>query len=317
MGVFDRQSISAAIKAIEATGNFKVLKTVEGHVFPQVDDRGNFAPGDLQVGAIVDTETTGPDHGNDLLQLSMIKFTYLASTGEVVSIDGHFNQFNDPGYPIPQEIIALTGITDDMVAGKAVDMEALQDFIQGIDLTVAHKASYDRMVVEQSFSSLRDEWINTRWACSLQEIDWKALGFGSAKLDYLLFKHGYTYDAHQADVDCKALLLLLTLQHDGKPLLKSLHDSSAQDSHDIWAVGAKFDAKDQLKARGYQWNDGVTTKFKAWKKSVSASELAEELEFLKTIYMGNGEPVIETQTAYTRYSVLADGPQPSRTVSPA
>ena len=43
------------------------------------------------------------------------------------------------------------------------------------------------------------------------EIDWKAEGLGSAKLDYLLWARGWFHDGHRALNDAEAALFLLTL----------------------------------------------------------------------------------------------------------
>lgn len=313
MSVFDRQrggkleSIEDALVLVQSSGKFKVLRTVEGYEFP--GSANQFPSEEIQVVVILDTETTGPEHNNDLLQLSMIKISFHAPTGTILSIDGEFNQFNDPGYPVPEEITSLTGITTEMVRGKSLDMASLGSFIDQVDLFIAHKAEYDRMVCEASIQNTYVDWTNTKWACSLSEIDWKALGYTSAKLDYLLFKHGFVYDAHRADIDCRALLVLLDQQHDNAPLMKRLHESSTKETHKIWAIGAPFEFKDILRSRGYVWGDGVTSKYKAWSKVVDAAHHQEELAFLNDhIYNARGGgPVVESFNAYTRYSTLNEG----------
>jgi DNA polymerase III subunit epsilon len=43
------------------------------------------------------------------------------------------------------------------------------------------------------------------------DVDWKAEGIGSAKLEYLLYAQGWFHDGHRALSDALAALFLLTL----------------------------------------------------------------------------------------------------------
>ena len=47
----------------------------------------------------------------------MVPFTY-ALDGRIFEIHEAFQKLRDPGRPIPPEITAITGITDEMVAGQ-------------------------------------------------------------------------------------------------------------------------------------------------------------------------------------------------------
>lgn len=66
----------------------------------------------------------------------------LVKNDEVLSV---FNTFVDPETPIPDEIVRLTGITDEMVAGAPKTKEAVQSFLDfiGDRMLVAHNASFD------------------------------------------------------------------------------------------------------------------------------------------------------------------------------
>ncbi len=96
---------------------------------------------------VFDIETTG-------LSVHNCKITEI---GAVKIKDGHvldrFNTFVDPECPIPEEIVGLTGITDDMVAGAPKYAEALASFFEFIGnndtsrnykpLLIAHNANFD------------------------------------------------------------------------------------------------------------------------------------------------------------------------------
>jgi DNA polymerase III epsilon subunit-like protein len=64
-------------------------------------------------------ETTGLDQRKDeVVELGMVKFDYLPD-GRIAAIKDVFSSFNEPSEPIPLEVTALTGITNEMVQDNA------------------------------------------------------------------------------------------------------------------------------------------------------------------------------------------------------
>ena len=57
----------------------------------------------------------------------MVKFDYLPD-GRITGLRDVFSSFNEPSDPIPPEVTALTGITNDMVAGHRIDEAAVSSF---------------------------------------------------------------------------------------------------------------------------------------------------------------------------------------------
>ena len=82
----------------------------------------------------------------------------------------------DPGRAIPEAMTALTGLTDDDVRGKHIDVEAASALIRRSDLVIAHNARFDRPFFERVLPATRD----TPWACSRLEIPWRASGIETA-----------------------------------------------------------------------------------------------------------------------------------------
>ncbi|MGX7395554.1 PolC-type DNA polymerase III [Carnobacterium mobile] len=88
---------------------------------------------------VFDVETTGLSAVyNKIIELSAVKMY----KGNVIE---KFEQFIDPGHPLSQTTINLTGITDDMVRGSKTEKEVLQLFKEFSDeyVLVAHNASFD------------------------------------------------------------------------------------------------------------------------------------------------------------------------------
>ena len=92
---------------------------------------------------------TGLDPRKDeVIELGMVKFDYLAN-GRVVGVRDVFSSFNEPSIPIPTEVTALTGITDEMVAGQRIDEAAVSVFVEDAVIVIAHNAGFDRKFAER------------------------------------------------------------------------------------------------------------------------------------------------------------------------
>jgi len=69
----------------------------------------------------VDVETTGtnPDRYK-IIELGICLFEYERQSGRIYKVLGSWEWFENPGVPIPPEITNITGITDEMVAGRRI-----------------------------------------------------------------------------------------------------------------------------------------------------------------------------------------------------
>ena len=140
------------------------------------------------------------------------------------------------------------------------------------------------------------------WACSIQGIKWSDLGFESNKLKYLLQDSGWFYEGHRASIDCLALAwLLYTLPETLQQLLTTARQTSVL----VRAIGAPFDAKNELKNRGYRWDNGDKGHPKHWWREISSQELAEEKAFLALLYPQiEQQAVFETKNARSRFKMV-------------
>lgn len=142
----------------------------------------------------------------------------------------------------------------------------------------------------------------------MQEIEWRKLGFDGSRLGYLLAGSGYFHSGHRAVEDCQALLEILaqTRPANGKTGLALLLERARCPTHRIWAERAPFELKDELKKRGYRWNDGNDGRPKAWYVDVRDEQREAEMLFLRqNIYQQEVDLFIQRVTALSRFSVRA------------
>ena len=136
-------------KAVPADSSFKVLYGMEAYFVNNTASAiaGSYDP-DFRAECIVfDIETTGLSVQNcKITEIGAVKIR----NGKVLD---RFDTFVNPECPIPEEIVKLTGITDEMVADAPKYPEALQNFFSFIadgnagqkekKLLIAHNANFD------------------------------------------------------------------------------------------------------------------------------------------------------------------------------
>ncbi|WFU50737.1 3'-5' exonuclease [Sinorhizobium terangae] len=283
-------------RLLEESGSYRVLRKLVGRRIVDIP-RAGFP----RIGVIVDTETTGLDHSKDeIIEIGAVAFTF-DDEGNIGDVTGVYGGLQQPTVPIPPEITRLTGITDQMVAGRMIDVGSLRALLDPADLVIAHNAGFDRPFCE-AFSSM---FSGKAWACSVKEVDWATRGFEGTKLGYLIGQSGYFHDGHRAVDDCFALLEVLA-GADGvtePSAFAELLQTSQRSRVRIFAEHSPFDMKDHLKARGYRWSDGSDGRPKSWWIDIDEEQLAAELAFLKSeIYRWQeADPPVKRLTAFDRY----------------
>jgi DNA polymerase III subunit epsilon len=289
-------SEEAWVKKLEDTGRYRILRKLLPR--PVVERAASPFP---RVGVLVDTETTGLDPTRDeIIEIGMVAFTY-DDDGRLGDVVGVFSALRQPYSPIPPEITKLTGITDEMVAGKTISIDAIEAFIAPADLIIAHNARFDRPFCE----CLAPGFGVKAWACSLSEIKWSDRGFEGTKLGYLVGQSGYFHEGHRAVDDCHALFEILArpCRDVSDTYFTELLRNSERKCIRIWAVNSPFDMKDKLKARGYRWSDGSDGQPKAWWTEIAEEDSTDELRYLQTeIYQWpDADPPTQSLTALDRF----------------
>lgn len=285
------------IKQLEASGDYRIIRRftpVAAYCAP------NEAP--KRIGIFLDTETTGLDVETDkVIELAMVPFEFDAS-GHIYRILPEYNGFNDPGMPIPEIAKQITGITDEMVQGQSIDIVAVKKLLSEAAIVIAHNARFDRPFCEM----LLDEFKDISWACTIADVNWNEEGIEGVKLEFLAYKYGFFFEGHRATIDCQAGIEILSrpLPVSGEPVLKRLLEHARVTTVRLWAEGAPFEKKDDLKKRNYRWSAGENGKRKAWYKDLPEDQVEDEMRYLnEAIYSRKvTELPMDRFTAMMRYS---------------
>ena len=283
-------------EALDATGDYRVVRRLR----PPSRYTLTEPVGELKLALLVDLETPGLDTARDaIIELGAVPFRF-DTNGNVFDVLEPISYFEDPGRPIPADVVALTGITDDMVRGHRIDDARVRSAVDEAVLIIAHNAGFDRRVVERRLPS----FANKHWACTRDDIPWRHFGTTSVKLSYLLYEMCRVFhDGHRAVDDCLATIHLLAHPRDGEartPMSFLLENARRRTSR-VWARKSPFETKDALKGRGYRWNDAQKT----WFIDRLPAETDAETQWLReNVYGGHTTLPVEvaTFTAKDRYS---------------
>ena len=154
------QSFPDAHKYLEKTGaDLKVIYGVEAYFVPDKDPCVFYGKGqDLDTEyCVLDLETTGISHITEkITEVGIVKI----KNGEIID---EFECFVNPEKPIPEKVVEITHITDDMVKdAETIDkvIPKIIDFI-GDTVLVAHNAGFDIGFLKYNFEKYGYKLENT------------------------------------------------------------------------------------------------------------------------------------------------------------
>lgn len=292
-------SVDEAIELLERDGRHLVLKKFaprERYAEPLVPMQpGQVMLPPLHRGLFVDNETNGLGPDAKIIEFAAVPFEF-SHDGQIFGVGEPYQGYEDPGAPLPEEIVELTGITDEMVKGHRLDDAKVHAMIGDAQLVIAHQADFDRPLVDRRFPISATK----AYACSRHEVPWEKTGHGSGtKLEWLLYANCREYsDAHSALEDSLVgVHLLASVMIDRRLAMAHLLNSARQDTVRLWATGSAFTTKDKLNERGYRWSASK----KCWAIDITTAEEAEEREWLAGI-IGVQYPERDQFNAKKRYS---------------
>ncbi|WP_411840064.1 exonuclease domain-containing protein [Paracoccus sp. ME4] len=280
-----------------------LLRNIEACTFPAVTDPVRLA--NARHGIFMDTETTGLGETDRVFQLAMRKFTFddqgILGLGEV------FDRLRDPGMEIPEKVVRLTHITNEMVKGKVLDDAEVAAFIDGTEKFFCHNAGFDRKMVERNFPGAAFDRFD--FHCTSEEVEWLLRGHNGRSLELLAKQAGYDYGSHNAlnDINVMPYVLSRATEGLGTPFTEML-EKGAQGQILLALCGKTFDHNEALKEKGYRWSpDGYEAGGtpKSWFRMIEndPETLALEADFLRPIARG-GQITIQAYatTPKERYS---------------
>lgn len=290
--------VGSAVELLEQYPDYRVLRKFKPQGFYS-EPTG--AP--VRRGIFVDSETDGTETEKcSLLELALVPFAY-EDNGRILGVHESECQayLNDPGKPLSEDIRRLTGIADEDLKGQKLNEFEIEQTLKGSSLVIAHNAFFDRRVLERFVMQFQF----LPWACSQQEVPWKPVFHApAASLEVIAhFVSGVFYGAHRAMIDCLigVHVLATAVDEEGKTAFQHLLESSTSESIRIWATGAPYHVKDDLKRRGYSWNDGSDGRPKAWNKRIPLDQQQAETQWLKTAC--GAYPQVTITEAIDRYSL--------------
>ena len=199
------QSFPDAHKFLEKTGaDLKVIYGVEAYYCPDKDPCVFNSKGqsiDTEY-CVFDLETTGISHITEkITEIGAIKI----KNGEIIDT---FSTFVNPEKPIPEEVVNVTHITDEMVKDAETIQKVMPKFLDfiGDSVLVAHNADFDIGFMKYNCESLGLNFDNT-YIDTLRLAKAIFPEFGRYRLGYIAEKLGIKVEvAHRALDDVKTLV---------------------------------------------------------------------------------------------------------------
>lgn len=178
--------------------------------------------------ALIDVETTGIGPAHEIVELGLILFRFEPISHAIGEVVDTYNGLREPGCPITYGAQQVHGLSMAMVRGHVLDHRRVDDLIRSASVLIAHNAPFDRSFVAPMFDAARTK----SWLCSMNGINWKAKGFASRGLQYLLKAHHIEAGhAHRAEDDARATYRLLScVQEDGTTYFSELMKNGSRKS---------------------------------------------------------------------------------------
>ena len=191
---------------------------------------------------VFDTETTGLD--SNVERLTEIGAVYVEN-GKI-NEEKKFCTFVNPGKPIPQKVVDLTGINDAMVADAPSPEEAIRAFKEfcGNNILVAHNAhSFDMLFIRKAGEKAGVSWDENTYIDTLPMGQALFPGLRNYKLD-TINKHLEIppFNHHRAVDDAMALARIFKVM---------LSDLEEKDIHTVEAINTGLGGNKEVLKKKY------------------------------------------------------------------
>ncbi|WP_296721267.1 exonuclease domain-containing protein [Erythrobacter sp.] len=220
--------------------------------------------------AVIDTETEGLDPETDRVIEIAAALVKTDAEGRITGIIDKIYGLQDPGRPLPAKIKTLTGLSDERLQGRSIDIDKMTVFLCRADALLAHGARFDAGFCRRLLPGIA----HLPWVCTLNDIDWLGHQFDGRALGHLLCQQGlYAPKAHTAGDDVTAAInLAATVLPNGRTVLAEALANARTTSVRVDAEGPTYGARGELKRRGYSFD----WQRKSW--SIETSEFHADYE---------------------------------------
>lgn len=286
-------------------GEFHAL-ALEGHptyrVVRKIERRATYPlqiPEHARIGVLLHVDATGPDPDTDeIIGLAMLRFGY-TEAGTVLGPLNVYAELRQPRKAIPKHVSRATGITPDAVKRRRMDKSEVGDFVQGADLIVCHDAIRARRICER----YQPAFAHLSWACTRSQLPWGNEGVSCSELAYVAYRQGFWFDEDPTDrLHALLQILEMPLPRSGRIAMTMLAAAATQETSQVWALGAPYEVREQLRDRGYSWHGGHDGRYRAWFREVDPAKVEEELRFLDDLDVPDLAPLVTTIDATLRFS---------------
>ena len=237
----------------------------------------------------VDFESNGLDVINShITEIGAVLF----DTDKGSSVESLSCFLYDESYPPQsQDIIELTGITDELLKQEGIfpeqGLHKLGELMKQADYIVAHNKKFDARIGAHFSARYETPLPSKNWLCSLTELEWpkqitcrKLAHIAFELCPDLLFKEGKLIPLHHAMNDVQLMLNLISRVTDWKTFIEYASQPWATLQAVVPAPWTDAGVgKDWAKKNGYGWESppGSDLKYeKSWVKRVKESKLKEE-----------------------------------------
>lgn len=218
----------------------------------------------------IDFETTGVDAEKDRITEIGAVYWDTETNSPIDLVNQLVNAKDRP--PLSQQIIEITGITEEMLEENGVDedtaFQLIYPWVEKADFIVAHNGEFDRGFFQAYLRRIGAPALETPWICTMRDIPYPKT-MTARNLTTLAAQHFYiNYFPHRAVFDVLATMYVLS-QYDINEVIKL----SQEKEFKVQAL-VSFHDKELAKERGYRW-DGEN---KQWIKILKESFVKKELE---------------------------------------
>ncbi len=248
-------------KGVEEDKKFKVIYGTE---LTMIDDTVNIVirPNDTKLldntYVVFDFETTGFNAGglDTIIEIGAVKIC----NGEIIDT---FNELINPGRKLPVKITEITNITDDMLADKDNEENAIKRFIEWFsDLPmVAHNAKFDLSFLEMAYKKYNLGTYKNTLIDTLELSRTLDNNFARHSLSALVKRYDVAFDEnahHRADYDAKGTALVF------HKMLKKLVERNFESINDL----TKLVSVDEIHKFGRAFHVNILVKDKTGLKNL-------------------------------------------------